>query len=310
MSQLERLERGLRAVLWELRDYLPDVVLIGGWVPHLHRRYGPFAEWRGDLSLTSELDLLVDRHLARAGRPSLPEILTAADFEQAPGSTSNAVWARQAEVGELIEFLVPFAAQPRRGQATVFVREQPGLAAIPLHYVDLLARHTTSLRIPILARGAETSLEVRVPTLGAYAVNKAYTFSRRGAPGNPREAPKSAKDLLYLYDLMAAGPAVADQIEHDVAAVAGGSRTDAEQVRGAASHLGLALSGGELGRPLDTTVSMLMERKDAPDRRTTQANLVGHLTDLHEILTSAITDYGQEAPPSGSGWADDDHDNE
>jgi hypothetical protein len=53
MPEIERLERGLRSVLWELRDYLPDLVLIGGWVPHLHRRYGGFPEWRGELSLTS-----------------------------------------------------------------------------------------------------------------------------------------------------------------------------------------------------------------------------------------------------------------
>lgn len=53
MSELHRLERGLRAVLRELRDHLPDLVLIGGWVPHLHRRYGPVPEWRGSLSLTA-----------------------------------------------------------------------------------------------------------------------------------------------------------------------------------------------------------------------------------------------------------------
>ncbi|HEX9940054.1 MAG TPA: GSU2403 family nucleotidyltransferase fold protein [Longimicrobium sp.] len=288
MSELARLERGLRAVLWELRDYLPDLVLIGGWAPHLHRRYGPFADWRGDLSLTSELDLLVNRHLARAGRPSLPDILTAADFDQAPGSSVNAVWARRADAGELIEFLVPFAGRPRRGQVTVPVQEQPGLTAIPLHHVDMLARHTTVLRIPILTHHAEVTLEVHVPTLGAYAVNKAYTFSRRGTPNDPGEAPKSAKDLLYLHDLMAAGAAVADQIERDVAAVAGGSPADADQVRGAASHLGLALKGGELGRHLDVTVSMLMERTGSPDRSRARATLLGHLTDLHDILTSII----------------------
>jgi hypothetical protein len=44
MAEIERLERGLRSVLWTLRDYLPDLVLIGGWVPHLHRRYGVFPE--------------------------------------------------------------------------------------------------------------------------------------------------------------------------------------------------------------------------------------------------------------------------
>jgi hypothetical protein len=278
-----------------LRDYLADIVLIGGWAPHLHRRYGPFPEWRGDLSLTSELDLLVGRRLARAGRPSLPEILTAAEFKQAPGSALNAVWARHAGLGELIEFLVPFAGQPRRSRATIAVQEQPGLAAIPLHYVDLLARHTTSLRIPIFAPGGESSLDVRVPTLGAYAVNKAYTFSRRGSPGDLAEAPKSAKDLLYLHDLMAAGPAVVHQIERDVvAAVAGGSPADADQVRGAASHLNLALRGGPLERHLVHTVSMLLERRGESSPRALMAQLRGHLLDLHEIFSSAIEDDAEE----------------
>ena len=135
-------------------------------------------------------------------------------------------------------------------------------------------------------------LDVRVPTLGAYAVNKAYTFSRRGTPANPDETPKSAKDLLYIHDVMAAGPAVVEQIERDVSALAKGSPADAEQNRGAASHLGLALAGGDadLGRHLASTVSMLLERKGTSSQRAAAAQLRGHLTDLHDILSSAIDD--------------------
>ena len=288
MSELARLEKGLRQVLWTVRGYLPDLVLIGGWVPYLHRRYGPFPDWRGDLSLTRELDLLVDRRLDRGARPTLPEVLKEAAFQQAPGSAVNAVWARDADDGELIEFLVPYAGRKRRDQTTVPIQEQPGLAAIPLQYVDLLARHTTVLRIPIAADTGESTLKVRVPTLGAYAVNKAYTFSRRGGPDDPREAPKAAKDLLYLYDLMDAGPAVAAQIERDVRAVAAGSPADAGQVEGAASHLHLPLGGGELGRHLGRTVSMLLERGSRRSEGAARAALTGHLTDLRDILSYAV----------------------
>lgn len=288
MTEIERLERGLRSVLWALRDYLPDLVLIGGWVPHLHRRYGPFAGWRGELSLTSDLDVLVDRLLPRGDRPSLPEILREARFEQAPGTHVNAVWARSLETGEMIEFLAPFAGRMRGGEVTIPVPDHPGLTAIPLHYIDFLARYTTTLRVPVIGREAEAILEVHVPTLGAYAVNKAYTFSRRGNAGSAGEGSKSAKDLLYLHDLMAAGPAVAEQIERDVAAVAAGSAADAEQVRGAASHLNLALHGGPLGRHLTDTVSMLRERRGTSNSRAAMARLRGHLLDLHDILSSAI----------------------
>ena len=299
MFEPARLERGLRAVLWDLRDYLPDLVLIGGWVPHLHRRYGPFTEWRGDLSLTGELDLLVGRRIPPGDRPTLPDMLLAAGFERVSGAAGDAVWTRQADAGEMVEFLVPFAAQPRRHQATIPVQGQPGLAAIPLHYVELLARHTTTLRIPVLSATGEDSLDVRVPTLGAYAVNKAITFSRRGAPTDVKEAPKSAKDLLYLHDLMAAGPAVVAQIERDVVAVAGGPPADAGQVRGAASHLGLAVKGGELRRHLENAVSMLLERQGTTDRAASLSDLRGLLTDLHEILVSAAA-TGREPRPRGT----------
>lgn len=224
-------------------------------------------------------------------RPSLPEVLRGARFEQAPGTHVDAVWARSVEAGEMIEFLIS-SVRMRPGQATVPVPEHRGLTAIPLHYVDLLSRHTTGLRIPVLSSSGEAVLDVRVPTLGAYAVNKAYTFSRRGTPANRDEAPKSAKDLLYLHDLMAAGPAVVEQIERDVAALTKGSPADAEQVRGAASHLRLALAGGDgdLGRHLASTVSMLLERKGTLNQRAAAARLRGLLADLHDILSSAIDD--------------------
>lgn len=184
------------------------------------------------------------------------------------------------------------------------VHEQPGLAAIPLHYVDLLARHTTTLRVPVLSNAGDGRLDLRVPTLGAYAVNKAYTFSRRGTPGDASEAPKSAKDLLYLHDLMSAGPAVVEQIERDIAAVVRNSSADADQVRGAASHLGLAVKDGELGRHLENAVPMLMERDGAPDSRVALMELRGRLHDLHDIL-SAITD-ADDASVSSTAWDDED----
>lgn len=49
----------LAAVLWSLRSYLPELVLIGGWVPRLYRAHGGFTEWRSGLSGTMEVDVLV-----------------------------------------------------------------------------------------------------------------------------------------------------------------------------------------------------------------------------------------------------------
>ncbi len=46
MAEPATMKPALRRVLWELRDYLPDLILIGGWVPYLYRRYGGLGTWR------------------------------------------------------------------------------------------------------------------------------------------------------------------------------------------------------------------------------------------------------------------------
>lgn len=39
-------EQAFRRVLWLLRGYLPDLVIIGGWVPYLYKRFGG-DPWKG-----------------------------------------------------------------------------------------------------------------------------------------------------------------------------------------------------------------------------------------------------------------------
>jgi hypothetical protein len=78
----EVLERALQRILWELRPYLADIVIIGGWAPYLHRRYGSDASiWRSGLSLTADVDVLVTHDLSVNGRMPLAEILDAAGFK-------------------------------------------------------------------------------------------------------------------------------------------------------------------------------------------------------------------------------------
>lgn len=42
MADLPGLERSLFWILVILEPYLDDIVLIGGWVPHVYRRFGGF----------------------------------------------------------------------------------------------------------------------------------------------------------------------------------------------------------------------------------------------------------------------------
>lgn len=171
----QQFERGLRRILWALRDYLRDLTVIGGWVAHLYRRYGGFAEWKSDLSRTAEVDVLVPTPLGTAGRPPVSALLRDAGFRPATEGNSAAVSENDPATGERIEFLVRHEGTARQIGRPRSLLGQERLAAIPLTDMDLMMRHAATLHIPVTITSAEGVLAVRVPTLGC-----AWNARRRG----------------------------------------------------------------------------------------------------------------------------------
>ena len=280
-----RYEPALRRIVFELRPYLEEIVIIGGWVPYLYKRYGGFTLWNSNTSLTAEVDVLVDRPLAPGERPSIPELLLRADFRPSTEERGFAVWEGDIQAGEKIEFLVPHEGTSRQAGTVVPVTAQAGMGAIPLGGLELMRRFKQKLAIPVATDGREQSLEIWVPTLGAYTVNKASTFSgRRERPGGGN--PKRAKDLLYLRDLMAAGPEVVDRIESDLTEMTRDRDTrplPQTKIRHAKNTLDLALTGA-LRRILPETAMMLVEREPSFTQKAAQADIQGHLADLVDVL--------------------------
>jgi hypothetical protein len=172
-------EPALHRVLWELRPYLDDVVVIGGWVPYLYRQYGGFAAWAGRTSLTMEVDVLVSRPLAPGDRASIPEILRGSGFRPSTDGGGAAVWVGDVKSGEMIEFLVPHTGTARQMGDTVPVAAQQGLRAISLPGLGLMQRYRRRLPLPVETESGAVVLDVSVPYLGAYVVNKASTFTAR-----------------------------------------------------------------------------------------------------------------------------------
>jgi hypothetical protein len=273
-------EPALRRVLWELRSYLDDVVVIGGWVPYLYRQYGGFATWVGRTSLTMEVDVLVDRPLPRGDRSSIPEILRSSGFRPSAETGGSAVWVGDVQAGEMVEFLVPHTGTARQQGDTVPVAEQAGLRAISLPGLALMQRYTRRLPIPVDTDAGEAVLEVNVPWLGAYVVNKANTFIRRQP--HATGGSKRFKDLLYLRDIAAAGDEVLGQVERDVAAMAR-DRGAAGEIRHAANNLRLAVNGGCQGDVVEA-VAALREREAAPSDTAATADFRGRLADLLDLL--------------------------
>lgn len=172
-----------------LAPYLPDVVIIGGWVPELHRLYGG-ATWRTVPSRTTELDVLVGSVLDPRGRPKLRELLEDAQIRPARPGTFPADWVSPATDATVIEFLMARPG-PAITDSPRQVDLQGYLGAILIDDAEVLASFTCEL----VVRAGEEQWTVRVPTLGAWAISKALTFGARRAPVDPAPgADKRAKD--------------------------------------------------------------------------------------------------------------------
>lgn len=288
MTDFARYEAPLRRILFELEPYLGDLVIIGGWVPYLYKRYGGFTSWNTGTTRTDEVDVLINPPLYSDGRPTIPEILSRARFEPSGGGGGLAVWMGDIGSGEKLEFLVPHRGVARAEGNIVAVEGQPGIAAIPLWGLELLWRFKQRLRIPITTVEGASGLEIWLPTLGAYVVSKATTYARRDA-SRPEAASKRAKDLLYLRDLLAAGDDVVARIGSDLdeIALASPQKVWSQHLRGARNMLRLAIDGAN-ERILPEVAQMLVEREPSHTLDRALADVKGHLTDLVDIIDDVL----------------------
>lgn len=283
----EQFESGLRRVLWELREYLNDIVVIGGWVPHLYRKYGGFDSWRSSLSRTGEVDILLTSALDTLGRRPLATILADAGFKPEGDRDRAAVWLGNAEQGEQIELFVPHVGVAGQIGSQRPIEMQERLAAISLPDLELLSSFTSELRIRVtVARQPATDLGIRIPLLGAYLTNKASTFPKRSTGGTQVPgSSKRSKDLLYIRDLAAAGAEVTQRMGRDCLEMRSSSELVAGRIDRAASNIRLLLMGS-FSAALHEAADMLAER-DGLGTSEALAELKGYLADAREVLRSS-----------------------
>jgi hypothetical protein len=262
----------LRSVLRVLAPYLPDVVIIGGWVPELHRRYSGVA-WRTIPARTTELDVLVGPVLDPKGRPKLRELLERAHIRPARSGPFPADWVSQDTDATVIEFLMARPG-PAVTDSPRQVDMQGYLGAILIDDAEVLGAFTCEL----VVRLDEEQWTLRVPTLGAWAIGKALTFGARQTPVDPTPSEdKRAKDLLYLRDLIHAGPEVQQQLARDLGTLV-------------SSRLGRQIAERTIGRlaaPSELAVTNAAARLAERDGRAfavARAEIVGAMLELRGVL--------------------------
>ena len=286
-ASLELYEGALRRILWVLKAYLPDIVVIGGWVPHLYMRYGGFTTWNGRLSLTAEVDVLVSSSIGTDSRPPITELLAAEGFTPGGESTPAAVWTNAPERGERVEFLVVHEGTRAGIGDQRELPRQPKLSAISLPELDIMGKFTRELKVPITTDGGNEALRIRVPVLGAYVVNKALTFPKRLRLAGDLDNPKQAKDVLYLRDLMVAGREVQDAIRADLQEIAARS-VEPFTLSTALNNIDGLLRGPL--RPIIAEVAEALVQRDGVESvEAARADVEGYLSDLREDITEIVS---------------------
>lgn len=187
-----------------LQPYLGEIVIVGGWVPFLYRRYGQMPSRHPSIR-TMDIDVAVPRRLEEEGRPTIDELLCSAGYEiRIYGSDASVVkYELMAPVTE-IEFLTPEVGRPIKSAITV----QRGLTAQSLRYLQILLENTKEMEIKDTVSGLDISLVVRVPSPGAFIYQKGLTLPRRHS--------KVSKDLYYIFDLLDSSKELRDSIPVEI----------------------------------------------------------------------------------------------
>lgn len=192
-----RLKAGLLKTLWLIREYLPDIVIGGGWAPLIYYHY-----LLGDKSrfpiLTKDIDIMVDEKVPVRKSRTLGEILTEAGLRTEFGDLISKPPIVHYE-GEIdgIEVEIEFLTNLRGKGEQKSVEVQKGLYAEALRYISISVENSQNVIIDDLKlKGISQEITVRVPSPAAFLFHKGVTFTRR------RENQKKGKDLYYMFDVL------------------------------------------------------------------------------------------------------------
>lgn len=212
----------LFTVLDTLRDYLPDIVIVGGWVPQIYA----WKEESPEIAVHSnDVDAAVAAKLPLRGSKGIAALMAAAGFDV---ETSDAGFAlatfgkkkkpstrflyRKGKVTVPVEFITPLFGSGEEGSTVV----QSGLAVPALRYTDILLARTETVSLEgETLQGGRTRARFKVPTLPAFVLAKGLVFARRPT------VYKKGKDLAYIHEVLMK-PGWRESVVGGIAATAAG----------------------------------------------------------------------------------------
>ena len=193
----DEMKTGFLMALWLLRDYLPDIVIGGGWVPMIYYHYVVGDKNREPIR-TRDIDILTKEKVPVRGEKTLDRLLLDAGLSPIlKGHGRRPAVSYEGEI-EDVEVEIEFLTHQKGPKGIEIITVQENLYAQALRFISVSLENTMKVEIDDFYVGGEPRyLEVLVPTPAAFIFHKGLVFRRRN------NHLKKAKDLYYIFDILA-----------------------------------------------------------------------------------------------------------
>lgn len=189
-------KRGFFTTLVILKDYIPDIVIAGGWAPFIYYQYLLHNKNLNPLR-TKDIDIVVPPKLKKITDNTIDELLITAGLMPNFKSLHTPPVIHYEGNIEGCEVEIEFLTTRKNNKENKVIIVQKGLHAQSLPFISILLENTIWVKVDDVPCIGDEYFQIRVPTPGAYIFNKGLTFQRR------IKRIKKAKDLYYIFDILA-----------------------------------------------------------------------------------------------------------
>ncbi len=192
----EDFKNGFLKTLWILREYLPVIIIGGGWAPLIYYHY-LIKDKSKEPMRTRDIDLFVKIRLPVIGDKTIDQLLVESGLQPKFKSNDNppVIYYEGDIEGDNVE--IEFLTDKRGAKEDTVIEVQKGLHAVALRFVSIILDNSIEVDIDdLMIEGKLYPLKIRVPSPEAYIFHKGLIFDRRKGKA------KKAKDLYYIFDIL------------------------------------------------------------------------------------------------------------
>ena len=203
MFKLDEIETLFFQILEDLKEYLSDLTLVGGWLPYMYTRF-LWKEVHVKPMTTVDVDFGIGEFRNKTYSKTVFDLLSNLDYEErhiAIGKLYPIVFYKRGKIP--VEFIT-FPGISDESITKVFGRQ---IHVNKIERFDFLLKHI--IRIDVKAKKLKSGYTLNCPKPSAFLYHKGASFIDRETDQ------EKAKDLYYMYFILRYAPNI-DSILEDV----------------------------------------------------------------------------------------------